>query len=113
MKALRAPLALLLIVLIFAGAAFGVGVLILRLTEMDAHRAFGLGFYGLGALLVLFGLLSHGAEGRAYGPAPDAFLVRVMGVPDEERRALNPTGAFAFAGLVLVGIGVVFDAALS
>ena len=113
MRALRAPLTLFLIVVLFAAAALGIGALILGVSDTDAHRAFGIGFYGLGGLLVLFALTTHGAEGRAYGPDSDAFLYRVFGVPEEGGRSLNPTGALAAAGLALVAIGVAFDAALS
>ena len=113
MSRFRAVVALLAVLLLFAGAAFGIGALLLAVTDTDAHRAFGLGFYGLGGVLVFFALVTHGAEGRAWGPDTDAFLVRLMGVPDEDGRSLNPTGVFSLAGVLLVALGVVFDAALA
>jgi hypothetical protein len=108
LRALRALVVLLAVVL---ALAFGVAYLYMRLGDASSHRAFSLVFYVGGGILLLFALLTRGAEGRAYDLGPNVGLTRVFSIRPEER-ALNPTGAFVLAAVVLLVLGGVFDTVL-
>ena len=77
---------------------------------MDADRAYAVVFYVGGGVLLIFALVTRGAEGWAYDLS-DFGLRRRHRVPERER-ALNPTGTLALAGVLLVVLGGVFDTVL-
>ena len=74
------------------------------------HGAYTVVFYVGGGVLLLFALLTRGAEGRV------AFLGGVglerVGRVREEQRALNPTGVLVLAAVLLLVLGGVFDTIL-
>lgn len=105
---LRLVVALAVVVGFFAGIA----ALWTWLGGPSAARAFTLVFYLGGGLLLLIALLTSGAEKRAWGADSDVFLERMLSVPEEEGRSLNPTGIFILGGLVVLALGVVFEATL-
>jgi hypothetical protein len=108
LRALRALVVLLVVVL---ALAFGIAYLYRWLGDVSSHRAFSLVFYVGGGVLLLFALLTRGAESRAYDLGRGVGLMRRFSVRPEER-ALNPTGAFVVAALVLLVLGGVFDTVL-
>jgi hypothetical protein len=108
---LRALRALVVLLAVVVGLALGAAYLYLWLGDVSSHRAFSLVFYLGGGLLLLFALLTRGAEGRAYNLGPGVGLMRVFSVRPEER-TLNPTGAFVIAAIVLLVLGGVFDTIL-
>jgi hypothetical protein len=70
-------------------------VIVWKAAGATEHRAFTLVFYAGGAGLLLFAMITHGAEAR--GPSD---------------RAINITGALMLAGLLTLGLGVVFETVL-
>ena len=77
------------------GVVAAIAALVWLAGGTSAHRAFTLVFYAGGACLLLFALLTSGAEGR--GPSD---------------RAINPTGALVLAAVGTLALGVVFEALL-
>ena len=67
-------------------------------------------FYVGGAVLLVFALLTRGAERRVWFRG--GIGVERLGYVPEEQRALNPTGVLALAALVLLVLGGVFDTVL-
>lgn len=108
---LRALRVLVVLLVVVVAVALGVAYLYLRLGDVSSHRAFSLVFYVGGAVLLLFALLTRGAEGRAYNLGSGVGLMRVFSVQPQER-ALNPTGALVVAAVVLLVLGGVFDTVL-
>ena len=104
---LRALRELVTVLVVVAGVAFAAAFLYQNLGGVSAHRAFALVFYLGGAGLLLFALVTRGAEGRAYNLAPVGLLRRER--VRERDRALNPTGALILAAVVLLVLGGVFD----
>jgi hypothetical protein len=107
---LRAVRELVVVVVVVVGLTFLAAVLYQHLGHVDAHRAYAVAFYVGGGVLLLFALLTRGAEGRAYDLA-DLGLRRRHRVRERER-ALNPTGALSLAAVVLIVLGGVFDTIL-
>jgi hypothetical protein len=107
---LRALGRLLVALIVIVGLAFGAAFVYEQAGDVTAHRAFTVVFYVGGGVLLLFALLTRGAEGRV------AFLGGVglerLGRVPEEQRALNPTGVLVLAALVLLVLGGVFDTIL-
>jgi hypothetical protein len=107
---LRALRELVLVLAVILGLAFLAAFLYERLGDVSAHRAYSLVFYIGGGVLLLFALLTRGAEGRV------AFLAGVglerLGRVREEPRALNPTGVLVLAAVLLLVLGGVFDTIL-
>ena len=107
---LRALRELVLVLAVILGLAFAAAFLYERLGDASPHRAYSLVFYIGGGVLLLFALLTRGAEGRV------AFLAGVglerRGRVREEPRALNPTGVLVLAAVLLLVLGGVFDTIL-
>src|SRR5918912_1770576 len=101
---LRALRALVVLLGVVVALAFGAAYLYLWLGDVSSHRAFSLVFYLGGGLLLLFALLTRGAESRAYNLGRGVGLMRRFSVRPEER-GLNPTGALAIAAVVLLVLG--------
>jgi|GraSoiStandDraft_9_1057307.scaffolds.fasta_scaffold489551_1 VIT1/CCC1 family predicted Fe2+/Mn2+ transporter len=92
LRGLRQLVTLLTVVI---GVVAAIAALVWLVGGTSAHRAFTLVFYAGGACLLLFALLTSGAEGR--GPSD---------------RAINPTGALVLAAVGTLALGVVFEALL-
>jgi cytochrome b len=92
---LRGLRQLVTLLAILIGLVAAVAILVWQAGGMSAHRAFTLVFYAGGACMLLFALLTSGAEGR--GPSD---------------RAINPTGALVLAAVLTLALGVVFEAVL-
>ena len=107
---LRALRELLLVLAVILGLAFLAAYLYERFGDVSAHRAYALVFYVGGGVLLLFALLTRGAQGRV------AFLGGVglerVGRVREQERTLNPTGVLVLAALLLLVLGGVFDTVL-
>jgi hypothetical protein len=107
LRALRELVAVLVVIL---GLAFLAAYLYEHVGGASAHRAYALVFYLGGAGLLLFALVTRGAEGRAYNLAPVGLLRRER--VRERERALNPTGVLVAAAVLLLVLGGVFDTIL-
>ena len=107
---LRAPRELVLVLAVILGLAFLAAFLYERLGDVSAHRAYTLVFYVGGGVLLLFALVTRGAEGRAYNLAPVGLLRRER--VRERERTLNPTGVLVLAAILLLVLGGVFDTIL-
>ena len=107
---LRALRELLVVLVVILGLAFLAAFLYQHLGHVDAHRAYSVAFYVGGGVLLLFALLTRGAEGRV------AFLggvgVERVGRIREQERTLNPTGALFLAAVLLLVLVGVFDTIL-
>jgi hypothetical protein len=85
------------------------------LTSVGVNRAVSLGFYGLGALLVVIGFLggSRGPFRVEHDFAPETVLRRERRVRratgGELREAMNSAAVVVGIGLVLVVVGVIVD----
>jgi hypothetical protein len=108
LRAFRDLVAALVVIL---GLTFLAAFLYQRAGGVDAHRAYSVVFYVGGGVLLLFALLTRGAEGRV------AFLGGVglerVGRVREQERTLNPTGVLVLAAILLLVLGGVFDTILS
>jgi hypothetical protein len=106
---LRALRQLLVVLAVIVGLAF-LAAYLYHLAGASTHRAYTVVFYVCGGVLLLFALLTRGAEGRV------AFLGGVglerVGRVREEARALNPTGVLVLAAILLLVLGGVFDTIL-
>jgi hypothetical protein len=91
LRGLRQLVTLLAVVI---GVVAAIAALVWQVGGTSAHRAFTLVFYAGGACLLLFALLTSGAEG---GPSD---------------RAINPTGALVLTAVLTLALGVVFEALL-
>lgn len=85
------------------------------LTSVGLDRTVSLGFYGLGALLVLLGFLG-GSRGplrsdddHAYGPSLRGARRLRRATLDEVRDSINGAAVLIVIGLVLVVVGVIID----
>ena len=107
---LRALRELVLVLAVILGLAFAAAFLYERLGDVSAHRAYSLVFYIGGGVLLLFALVTRGAEGRAYNLAPVGLLRRER--VRERERTLNPTGVLVLAAILLLVLGGVFDTIL-
>ena len=107
---LRALRELVVVLAVILGLAFLAAYLYQHLGDVDAHRAYSVVFYVGGGVLLVFALLTRGAEGRV------AFLGGVglerRGRVRERERALNPTGVLVLAAVLLLVLGGVFDTIL-
>jgi hypothetical protein len=107
---LRALRELVVVLVVILGLAFLAAFLYEHAAGVDAHRAYSLVFYVGGGVLLLFALLTRGAQGRV------AFLGGVglerVGRVREQERTLNPTGVLVLAALLLLVLGGVFDTVL-
>ena len=106
---LRARRQLVVALVVIVGLALLAAFLYDR-SGASTHRAYTVVFYVGGGVLLLFALLTRGAEGRV------AFLGGVglerVGRVREEQRALNPTGVLVLAAILLLVLGGVFDTVL-
>jgi hypothetical protein len=107
---LRALRELVVVLAVILALAFLAAFLYQRVGGVDAHRAYSVVFYVGGGVVLLFALLTRGAEGRV------AFLAGIglerRGWVREEERRLNPTGVFVLAAILLLFLGGVFDTVL-
>src|SRR5919202_4477727 len=107
---LRALRELVVVLVVIVGIAFLAAFLYQHLGYVDAHRAYSVAFYVGGGVLLLFALLTRGAEGRV------AFLGGVglerVGRVREQERTLTPTGVLVLAAVLLLVLGGVFDSLL-
>jgi hypothetical protein len=107
---LRALRELVVVLVVILGLAFLAAFLYQHTGHVDAHRAYSIVFYVGGGVLLLFALLTRGAEGRAYSLA-GVGLSRRRRVREQER-ALNPTGVLVLAAVLILVLGGVFDTIL-
>ena len=92
LRGLRQLVTLLAIVV---GVVAAIAVLVWQAGGVSPHRAFRVVFYAGGACLLLFALMTSGAEGG--GPSD---------------RVINPTGALVVAAVLTLALGVVFEGVL-
>jgi hypothetical protein len=107
---LRAVRELVVVLAVVVGLAFLAAYLYQHLGNVDAHRAYAVVFYVGGGVLLVFALVTRGAEGRAYDLA-GVGLRRRRRVRQQER-TLNPTGVLVLAAILLLVLGGVFDTIL-
>lgn len=108
---LRAVRELLVVLAVILGLAFLAAYLYEHVGNVDAHKAYPVVFYVGGAGLLVFAILTRGAEGWAYDVFAD------LGFRHRHRvavggRALNSTGTLALAAVLLLVLGGVFDTVL-
>ena len=108
---LRAARELVVVLAVILGLAFLAAYLYQHLADVDAHKAYSVVFYVGGAGLLVFAILTRGAEGWAYDVFAD-FGVRYRHRVAVRERALNPTGVFVLAAVLLLVLGGVFDTVL-
>jgi hypothetical protein len=107
---LRALRQLVVVLVVIVGLAF-LAAYLYDLSGASTHRAYTVVFYVGGGVLLLFALLTRGAEGRV-AFLDGVGLERVGRVRHEEERALKPTGVLVLAAIVLLVLGGVFDTIL-
>ena len=106
MDVLRAVRELAVVLAVIVGLAFLAAYLYQHLGHVDAHLAYSVAFYVGGGALLVFAVLTRGAEGHVYDLARRRRPVR------ERERALNPTGTLVLAAVLLLALGAVFDTVL-
>lgn len=108
---LRAVRELLVVLAVILGLAFLAAYLYQHVGNVDAHKAYSVVFYVGGAGLLVFAILTRGAEGWAYDVFADLGFRHRHRVAVRDR-ALNPTGTLALAAVLLLVLGGVFDTVL-
>jgi hypothetical protein len=100
---------LLILVVLAAALAASAAALAVWLGGAGTHRAFSLAFYVAGGVLLVLAFLGHGAERKATAPGSEIVLERVFSIPRSEQATLNPTGALAVVGVVILALAVFLD----
>ena len=107
----RAVRELLVVLAVILGLAFLGAYLYQHVGNVDAHKAYSVVFYVGGAGLLVFAIITRGAEGWAYDVFADFGFRHRRRVAVRER-TLNPTGTLVLAAVLLLVLGGVFDTVL-
>ena len=109
---LRAILSLLTVAVAVVAIALAIAGVYYALGDVSGERALKLVFYIGGAGLLVFSLLTHGSERKAWSSAADSFVEHLVDVPPDERITVNPTAAFMLGAIALLALGIAVEAFL-